>query len=377
MSDASDSLPWLHGRTILLTVAGSRAYGTNTAGSDVDLKGVAVPPREFYLGAFNRFEQADKPSHAARYLEDLLPEEQRVAQETKLEGTVFEVTKFIRLAADGNPNVLEVVFAPDANVRMERLGGALIRENRELFLSRTLKHRFAGYAISQLHRIKTHRKWLIDPPTAPPRREDFGLTERTSIAKDQLAAVQAAVAKQLDRWNEDFDDGTMTEGSKIRIREHIADYLSELQIAAEDRFTAAGRKLGLEENFLHLLQREREYAGAAQHWAQYQNWHANRNEDRAKLEREYGYDTKHAMHLVRLLRMCREILTRGEVLVRRPDAEELLAIRNGAWTYEEIAAWAEREELELEELYRGSRLPRQPDRKKLDELTVRIVESML
>lgn len=41
--------------TILLTLAGSRAYGTNTFTSDVDLKGVCVPPKEFYLGT-KRFE---------------------------------------------------------------------------------------------------------------------------------------------------------------------------------------------------------------------------------------------------------------------------------------------------------------------------------
>mgnify|MGYP001607055563 CR=1 FL=1 len=42
---------------------------------------------------------------------------------------------------------------------------------------------------------------------------------------------------------------------------------------------------------------------------------------------------KHAMHLVRLMRMCKEILITCEVVVKRPDREELLAIRNGAWSY--------------------------------------------
>lgn len=370
------NLPWLHDRTILLTLAGSRAYGTNRPDSDVDLKGVAVAPSSYYLGAFDQFEQADKPEHMPVFWGDLRPEEQEAARTTKLEGTIMEVRKFIRLAADGNPNVLEVVFAPDANVLSEQLEGALIRENRGLFLSRALKHRFCGYAISQLHRIKTHRRWLLNPPAAPPRREDFGLTERGSIPKEQLAAVQSQVQKQLDRWNEDVA-ADLPESDKIRVREHIATYLTEIGVAAEDRFTAAARTLGLGDNFIHLLQLEREYGAAKQSWDQYQKWKADRNDSRADLERQYGYDTKHAMHLVRLLRMCREILTRGEVLVRRPDAEELLAVRNGAWKYEALVEWAEREELEMESLYRGSILPRQADRKKLDELTIRIVQSMM
>jgi len=40
--------------------------------------------------------------------------------------------------------------------------------------------------------------------------------------------------------------------------------------------------------------------------------------------------------LVRLLRMCHEILTMGKVIVRRPDAEELLAIRDGVYTYDQL-----------------------------------------
>jgi len=45
------------------------------------------------------------------------------------------------------------------------------------------------------------------------------------------------------------------------------------------------------------------------------------------LEAKFGFDTKHAMHLIRLLRMAREILETGVVHVKRPDAEELSAIR--------------------------------------------------
>ncbi|AEZ66297.1 hypothetical protein phiTE_131 [Pectobacterium phage phiTE] len=37
----------------------------------------------------------------------------------------------------------------------------------------------------------------------------------------------------------------------------------------------------------------------------------NRNAARHELEEKFGYDTKHAMHLVRLLRMSQEILETG------------------------------------------------------------------
>jgi predicted nucleotidyltransferase len=67
---------------------------------------------------------------------------------------------------------------------------------------------------------------------------------------------------------------------------------------------------------------------------------AGRNEKRALLEAQFGYDTKHAMHLIRLLRMGIEILRDHTVVVRRPDAEELLDIRNGKFTLEQIIEMA-------------------------------------
>lgn len=56
---SKDRVPWLNPRTILLTKHGSQAYGTSTPESDLDVKGVAVAPRECYLGFLRRFEQAE------------------------------------------------------------------------------------------------------------------------------------------------------------------------------------------------------------------------------------------------------------------------------------------------------------------------------
>jgi hypothetical protein len=83
------------------------------------------------------------------------------------------------------------------------------------------------------------------------------------------------------------------------------------------------------------------------------------------------------MHLVRLMRMCREILERGEVIVRRPDREELLAIRAGAWSYDKLVEWADREDAELEAMVGSSPLPRQPDRVALDRLCIEMTDEAL
>jgi len=47
-------------------------------------------------------------------------------------------------------------------------------------------------------------------------------------------------------------------------------------------------------------------------------------------------NTKHATHLVRLMRTCRDLVVDGVIHVYRPDREELLAIRRGEWRYEQL-----------------------------------------
>lgn len=77
---------------------------------------------------------------------------------------------------------------------------------------------------------------------------------------------------------------------------------------------------------------------------------------------------KHAMHLVRLLRMGAEILETGEVIVYRPDRDELQGILRGEWSYERLEAYAEEMDAHLEELYRSSSLQNKPDRKGIEAL---------
>ncbi|PKN31605.1 MAG: nucleotidyltransferase, partial [Deltaproteobacteria bacterium HGW-Deltaproteobacteria-20] len=105
------------------------------------------------------------------------------------------------------------------------------------------------------------------------------------------------------------------------------------------------------------LQAEKKYRAAMRHWEAYEAWKAQRNPARAQLEQKHGYDTKHAMHLVRLMRMGLEALRTGDLLVRRPDAQELVAIRNGALSFDELLAEAASLREEMDDAAGRSRLP--------------------
>lgn len=325
--------------TLLLTTGGSRAYGIHTPASDVDVKGVAVPPARYLHGFLHRFEQADKAEHLAPFAPALSAEERAAVATSKLEGVVYDLRKFMGLAAEANPNILDVLFCRDEEVRVATPLGERLRGARSIFLSQKCRYTFAGYAHAQLKRIRTHREWLLHPPKAEPTRAAYDLPEGGGVLpRDQLGAL---------------------------------DTLMERGVSAEE--------LGLSVGALELLQREKFYRSARTHWEQYQHWKSTRNPARAELEERYGYDTKHGAHLVRLLRMGKEILTTGEVHVWRGDidAAELLEIRSGGWDYDRLIEWADGVEAELEGLYTAgtSPLPREPDRAALDRLCVELVEA--
>lgn len=295
------------------TVHGSRAYGLARAGSDTDHKGVIVGPAGWYHGFIGGPEQVELGADHVR----------------------FEIRKFMRLAAAANPTLLETLYTHDDDHRTVTRAGRRLLDARDAFLSRKVEQSFGGYAASQLKRIRTHRRWLLEPPKAPPSRAEFGLPERALVPRDQMGAAEAM--REQGRLDE----------------------------------------LDLSPNFLDMLDRERRYKQARTHWSQYQTWLRGRNPARAALEAAHGYDTKHAMHLVRLLRMGGEILRGEGVIVRRPDRESLLAIRDGALDYEALAAEADALSAAIEAASATTALPDAPDEAALDALCASIVDDVL
>lgn len=340
------NLPWLEDGTILLTRCGSKSHGTSTPTSDDDFKGVAVPPRVYFYGFSQKFEQAES--------------------KTPYDSVIYDVRKFCALAADCNPSIIEMLFTDPEDVVHITSAGQILRNHADMFMSKKAKYTFSGYAHSQLKRIKGHRAWLLSPPQKEPTRADFGLPNHSVVPKDQLAAAQAFIKKKLASWNIDFE--YLTPASRIEVEARIESALAEMCVTSDNLWKNAGRAIGIDENFLHLMELERKYSNARDNWEQYRNWERSRNVARSALEAKYGYDTKHGMHLVRLMRMGWETLTYGKVWVRRPDAAELLEIRNGAWSYDRLIEYADEMSQRIDEAYETSKLPNAPDRKLLDAL---------
>jgi predicted nucleotidyltransferase len=341
-------LPWLKARTIFLAKSGSHAYGTHLPDSDVDLKGICIPPREYYLGNLQHFEQSQTTG--------------------AIDATVYGINKFFQLAADCNPNIIEILFTDESDWiipsmpgwrmpgwRVTDLPWRRIHEKRDLFLSQKAKHTFSGYAVAQLRRIETHRHWLLNPVQRQPTREDFGLPANDpTLGKEQLGVINARIRKMEDDL-----------GGKGFTKDQVE--TQELQMIA-----AVAKEGNISSDLVEVIIKERRYSSAMRNWTAYLGWKNERNPKRAELEAKFGYDTKHAMHLVRLLLMAEEILSTGKVIVKRPDAELLLSIRAGAIPYEDVIEFARWKEAGLELIQ--SPLPHSPNRVAIDHLLMGIVE---
>ena len=112
-------------RTVLLTVAGSRAYGMHMEDSDLDVKGIFVPPLKYYFGT-KRIEQIDDKAELERFSSNLSTAQLSVKAKYGMEGTLFEVRRFLDLAAGANPNILDVLFCREQEVILNTTHGLQI-----------------------------------------------------------------------------------------------------------------------------------------------------------------------------------------------------------------------------------------------------------
>lgn len=340
--------------TMFSTITGSKAYGTDSINSDTDVRGVAiVRDKSYYFGFLNTFSQYEYGDS---------------------DTVIYDIRKAFSLISDANPNMLELLFVDDRFHQKTSKYWDIAIENRDRFLSKKVRFTFSGYAYSQIKRIRRARTWLLNPPKKQPVRSDFGLTENKLVSRDDIGAFNWVMSKLLE---DSVDNTALSESTKLELKD--VNWLGLIQQKGISDEISHQSKLisGASDAWIEAMVKEQSFNKAKKEWESYCNWKNNRNKSRAVLEEKYGYDTKHALHLVRLIRMCKEILQDGNVLVYRPDREELKDIRNGAWTYDMLEEFATSSEADIEKLYITSSLPASPDRPYLDSVCVSIIDSYL
>lgn len=127
-------------RTIIRSVVGSTAYGTNVDGNnDRDEMAIAIEPLEYVVGL----------KHWETSITRTQPQGVR-SQPGDLDLVTHSLRKFARLAAKGNPTILLMLFCPP--IRTDWQGRELLYY-RDRFLSRQAGKAFLGYMKAQRMRM--------------------------------------------------------------------------------------------------------------------------------------------------------------------------------------------------------------------------------
>lgn len=115
------------------------------------------------------------------------------------------------------------------------------------------------------------------------------------------------------------------------------------------------------------------YSKYCKDYSEYWDWVENRNEERYQTTISHGkqYDAKNMMHTIRLLQTALDIATTGQVIVKRPNRDELLAIKSGQSDYETLVKMADDLTVEIGKAFAESTLRDEPNR---DEVLKQLIK---
>lgn len=122
----------LYDSVIYRCIIGSRAYGLDDGQSDIDYRGIYVPPADAHWSLSGVPDQLECQATQEHY---------------------WELQRFLILALKANPNVLECLYSP-----LVELATPLAEEllaMREVFLSRLVYQTYNGYVMSQFKKMQS------------------------------------------------------------------------------------------------------------------------------------------------------------------------------------------------------------------------------
>lgn len=235
----------------------------------------------------------------------------------ELDVVLYSLEKAVRLLLKSNPNIMGLLWLRPEEYCWKTWEGALLLKQREAFSSLEAYPAFMGYAYDQLKRMEHFDE------AAMARYEELRATLEGWVNVDAWLSMNGAEFQEKIKSpyaftvNRDLAKESLVELRRLH-RKHFSGYLGE---------------------------------------------------KRKRLVRQFGYDTKNAAHLIRLMRMCVDYLRTGRLEVYRThDAEILKAIKQGAWTLKQVKEEARTLFAAAEQAKRESPLPAEPDRERAEEL---------
>ena len=370
---------------LYLVIRGSHAYGTNLPSSDTDYSGVFVQNLDSILGM--------------SYVDQI--------NDDKNDIVIYELRRFLELLAKNNPTVLELLNTPEDCVVYKHPLFDKILQNKDNLLTKICANSFGGYAKEQISKAKGQNKkqnWERDKVS---RKEVL----------DFVYVIEGEKSIPWKVWNEDFqyDEKFIGIVNVPNARDIYAVYFDEIAhmcfsesvpenvresakyLRKESELSMGFGYKGLvktgegatsaESNQLRLSSIPKgeipiciityNKDGYTQHcndYKSYQTWLEQRNEQRWVDVESHGQkiDGKNMMHCRRLMDMAREIAEGKGIIVRRPNAQELIDIRQGKVDLQTLIDHVESEIKEIDLLYKNSTLPEKVDMNLVEQILIDI-----
>ena len=372
-------------------IRGSHLYGTNVETSDVDFGGVYIAATDVLLGLSEKYEP-------------------QISDE-KHDTTYYELGRWVELLMKANPNALESLFAPDEFIIGDiHPAVQLIRDNRDLFVTKECFNSLYGYGKSQIAKARGLNKKCVQPVLERKEVLDFCYTFKgqgsqsmkeflTERGLDQKYCGLVNIPNMKDVYGVYYDfasfihfEGLYKEGRALHnvVSQHFGlsydeamkvynriknkEFYGYSGIVHPDGKSNEVRLSSIpkgEKPICFMTYNQNGYESHCKKYKEYQEWVEKRNPVRYESNLKSNYDCKNMMHCVRLIHMGKELAEgKGFNVVRTWDREILLDIRNHKYEYDEIIDYVEKLYKETDEMSKTCNLPDTVDKEKVNKLLI-------
>lgn len=375
------------GLILFEVIVGSQAYGTATPTSDVDKKFVYILPEDHILGT--------------KYLPQV---------EVNKDYVGYEVKRFLELVASNNPTLLEVLHSPEDCIIHKDPVFDFILEHKNEFITKICSDSFGGYARQQIKKAKGLDKkqnwekervvrkepvdfcYIIDGYKSYPLIQfikENGLDQKFCGVAN-ISHARDTYALFYDQKAHNCFSELVPESQRIALKNHLKSKGETVGLGYKGLYKVGEGKSKGESNALRLSSIPKDekhtavftynkdgYTAHCDDYNEYQKWLETRNTQRWVETQEHGQkiDGKNMMHCARLIRMAIEIAEGKGLIVRRPDAQQLLKIRRGEVSLEELIKNADEKIDAMYQLFENSDLPESVDKELIHELLVKVRRS--
>ena len=301
-------------KLIYLSKAGSLLYGLYTPDSDEDYIGIFIASDDYYLG----LNTVKKLNFSIK--------------EKNIEIKLYELKNFVKLAMKNNPNIIELLFVnPYYHLLYLSDEGKMLLDNKSLFPTKGAYDRFMGYAISQKH------KMVI-------KKENY----------EELQSFIELYFYLLHIYGMPINNYMIL--NDLKYNKHFEKF--------KNNFKGNNFKIG-DMQFPISKKTKKVYKDIKERLDK-----ANRYE---KYILKYGYDTKFASHLIRILSEGKELLETGNISFPLKERDLIFNIKTGKVKLKEVLKIAEKYETEMKKIKQKSILPNKEKFGRINELLKKIL----